>query len=38
MSKRGLSNGPNLRPLNDTVAETGPGLPDYAVGPDLRLP
>ena len=27
----GLSTGPNSRPLNDTVSETGPGIPDDAV-------
>ena len=27
----GISNGPNSRPLNETVAETGPGIPDEAV-------
>jgi len=26
----GISNGPNSRPLNDTVAQTGPGIPDDA--------
>lgn len=25
--------GTNSRPLEDTIAETGPGLPDEAVGP-----
>lgn len=28
---RGISNGPNSRPLDDTVATTGPGLPDDAL-------
>lgn len=28
---RGVSTGPNSRPLNDTVGETGPGIPDDAV-------
>jgi hypothetical protein len=27
----GISNGTNSRPLNDTIAETGPGIPDDAV-------
>lgn len=27
----GVSNGTNSRPLNDTIAETGPGIPDDAV-------
>ena len=29
---KGISNGPNSRPLNETIAETGPGIPDDAVG------
>jgi hypothetical protein len=29
---KGISNGPNSRPLNETIAESGPGLPDDAVG------
>lgn len=29
----GVSTGANARPLNDTVAETGPGIPDDAVTP-----
>ncbi len=28
---RGISTGPNSRPLDDTVGETGPGIPDDAV-------
>jgi hypothetical protein len=31
MGRVGISNGPNSRPLDETVAETGPGLPDDAV-------
>ena len=30
-AERGISNGPNSRPLDDTVAETGPGIADDAV-------
>ena len=30
---RVVSTGPNARPLDDTVAETGPGIPDDAVTP-----
>jgi len=30
---RGISNGPNSRPLDETIAETGPGIPDDPVGP-----
>jgi hypothetical protein len=29
---RGISTGPNSRPLDETIAETGPGIPDDAVG------
>ena len=29
--RRGVSTGTNSRPLNDTVAETGGGIPDDAV-------
>ncbi len=29
----GISNGPNSRPLDDTVAQTGPGIPDDAASP-----
>ncbi len=34
----GVSDGPNGRPLNETVAETGPGLPDDAVAPGQLAP
>ena len=27
---RGISTGPNSRPLDDTIAQTGPGIPDDA--------
>jgi hypothetical protein len=34
---RAISTGPNSRPLDDTIAETGPGIPDDPVGPgELR--
>ncbi len=29
----GISNGPNSRPLDDTLAQTGPGIPDDAASP-----
>jgi hypothetical protein len=32
MARHGISNGPNSRPLDETIAETGPGLPDDSVG------
>ena len=28
--RAGIDNGPNSRPLNDTIAQTGPGIPDDA--------
>ena len=31
MAGRGLASGQNSRPLDDTVAETGPGIADDAV-------
>ena len=33
----GISNGPNARPLDETLAETGPGVPDEA-RTDRELP
>jgi hypothetical protein len=33
MAERGISTGTNSRPLNDTVAQTGPGIPDDALLP-----
>jgi hypothetical protein len=32
------SAGVNARPLHDTLAQTGPGIPDEAVGPDEEGP
>ena len=32
-----ISNGPNERPLNETIAGTGPGIPDEALAPDGEL-
>jgi hypothetical protein len=32
-----ISNGPNDRPLNETIAGTGPGIPDEAPSPDGQL-
>ena len=29
----GTNTGPNSRPLNDTIAGTGPGIPDDALAP-----
>jgi hypothetical protein len=33
-----ISNGPNDRPLNETIAGTGPGIPDEALVPGRQLP
>ena len=33
-----ISNGPNDRALNETIAGTGPGIPDDALGPGEELP
>jgi hypothetical protein len=33
MAERGISTGTNSRPLNRTVAQTGPGIPDDALLP-----
>lgn len=33
-----ISTGPNDRPLNETIAGTGPGIPDEALSPGEELP
>ncbi len=33
-----LSEGPNERAKNETIAGTGPGIPDEALGPGQELP
>ena len=33
-----ISTGPNARPVNETIAGTGPGIPDDALAPDEELP
>jgi hypothetical protein len=33
-----ISTGPNDRPLNETIAGTGPGIPDDALAPGEELP
>jgi hypothetical protein len=33
-----ISTGPNERALNETIAGTGPGMPDDARGPGEKLP
>ena len=32
-----ISTGPNDRPLNETIAGTGPGIPDEALSPGGKL-
>lgn len=36
MTQETPSGGTNARPLDETLAETGPGLPDEAIGPEQR--
>ncbi len=33
-----IGGGANARPLNDTIAQTGPGIPDDPLGPGETLP
>jgi hypothetical protein len=33
-----ISNGPNERAINETIAGTGPGIPDDALAPGEELP
>jgi hypothetical protein len=33
-----ISTGPNEEPINETIAGTGPGIPDDALAPNERLP
>jgi hypothetical protein len=33
-----ISTGPNDRPRNETIAGTGPGIPDDALAPGQELP
>ena len=33
-----ISTGPNDRPINETIAGTGPGIPDEALFPGKDLP
>jgi hypothetical protein len=33
-----ISNGPNEEPVNETIAGTGPGIPDDALAPGEELP
>ena len=33
-----ISTGPNEEPINESIAGTGPGIPDDALGPGEELP
>ena len=33
-----ISTGPNESPINETIAGTGPGIPDEALAPGEELP
>jgi hypothetical protein len=33
-----VSDGPNERPVDETIAGTGPGIPDEALSPGEELP
>ncbi|MGN6848871.1 MAG: hypothetical protein ACTHJK_05290 [Sphingomicrobium sp.] len=33
-----ISTGPNEEPINETIAGTGPGIPDDALAPGEQLP
>ena len=33
-----ISNGPNESPINETIAGTGPGIPDEALVPGEEMP
>jgi hypothetical protein len=33
-----ITTGPNERAINETIAGTGPGIPDEALGPGQELP
>jgi len=33
-----ISTGPNAEPINETIAGTGPGIPDDALAPGEELP
>ena len=33
-----ISTGPNESPVNETIAGTGPGIPDEALSPGVELP
>ena len=33
-----IGTGPNARPINETIAGTGPGIPDDSLAPGEQLP
>ncbi|HEX5185099.1 MAG TPA: hypothetical protein VFW19_18335 [Allosphingosinicella sp.] len=35
--RKKISTGPNARPVNETIAGTGPGIPDEALAPGEEL-
>jgi hypothetical protein len=37
-NRKKISTGPNARPINETIAGTGPGIPDEALAPGEELP
>jgi hypothetical protein len=38
MEREKISTGPNEEPINETIAGTGPGIPDDALAPGEELP
>ena len=38
MDREKISTGPNEEPINETIAGTGPGIPDDALAPGEELP
>lgn len=38
MDRKKISTGPNEEPINETIAGTGPGIPDDALAPGEELP
>jgi hypothetical protein len=36
--RKKISDGPNDRPINESIAGTGPGIPDEALGEGEELP
>jgi hypothetical protein len=38
MDREKISTGPNEEPINETIAGTGPGIPDDALAPGEQFP